>query len=487
MKRFGTLIVALIYCAELAFAQQNIAIHGSSDNGAGRKIELWTVSDPISGYEMLIDSVRIGEDGRFELRCYTNYPMMVTLQVENYAQSFYVDAARDYTIHIPRFDWNLDEKRNVFFDPEPLPLLFRNLPADDINLTIDSMDRVIARFVDENYFYFDMKFKPSAYYFDSLVALMDKQFPDGTNDFLNRYKRYQLAALQYTLRFDSRKNMVNRFVRNQPILYQDENYMSLFVLLYGNTISKGTKDISIYRLSHWVQNLDLKTYIDSIGMDPLLRHEQVRELAALLALKESYYNFRYYDAEMVVRMIERLAERTKFTDHKRIAHNILASLRRSDEAGTTTLADFTLPDVDKQPVALEALKGKWIYLAFVQVNDAASQAEIETMAHFKEQLYKENDNVELVTIACDREFQKMFHFLKNSRHGDKYQWTWLHFDGNYDLLRHFQVVSYPWFVLIAPDGTQPYSITPAPSTGFLMNGPWKQQRQTEDTGTQRKF
>lgn len=487
MRRFVALIIALTVCAELATAQKNIAIHGTSENGAGHKIELWTVSDPISGYEELIDSMRIGEDGRFELRCYANYPMMVTLQVENYAQSFYVDAAREYSVYIPRFDWNLDEKRNVFLAPEPLPVVFRNLPPDDINIAIDSIDRVIARFIDENYFYFDMKFKPSVRYFDSLTVLLDKLFPDGEQEFVNRYKRYQLAELCYTLRFDSRKNMVNRYVRNQPILYHDENYMSLFVLLYGNTISKGTRDISVYRLSHWVQNLDLKTYIDSIGMDPLLRHEQVRELAALLALKESYYNFRYYDAEMVVKMIEKLAERSKFPDHKRIARNILATLHQSDADAQPALSDFVLPDVDKQPVSLASLRGKWVYLAFVQVNDPTSQSEIETMAHFKEQVYKESDSVAFVTIACDREFQKMFHFLKNTRHGGRYQWTWLHFDGNYDLLRHFQIVSYPWFVLVAPDGSLPYSITPAPSTGFLMRGPWRRQVEVEDAGTQQKF
>ena len=77
--------------------------------------------------------------------------------------------------------------------------------------------------------------------------------------------------------------------------------MALFTALYANCISKGTKDIPVYRLAQWVYNLDLDTYIDSIGIDPLLRHEQVRELAALQALHESYYNFKYYDPSMVVK------------------------------------------------------------------------------------------------------------------------------------------------------------------------------------------
>ena len=186
---------------------------------------------------------------------------------------------------------------------------------------------------------------------------------------------------------------------------------------------------------------------------------------------ESYYNFRYYDADMVVKMIEKLAHHTKFNEHRILANNILNSLHRSEQGGGD--CNFTLPDIDKKPIDLTGMHGKWLYIAFVRVNDPNSTSELETMAHFKDLIYKNYDNVEFVTIACDREYQKMFHFLKNSKHGDRYDWTWLHFDGNYDLLRHFQVTSFPWFVLINPDGHIEYDITPAPSTGFLLNGPWK--------------
>ncbi len=470
MKRFTLLSIALIFIVNSAVCQKNITIKGTSENGRGRKVELTKYSDLISKTEVILDTARIGEDGTFDVRCYTNYPMLVTLQIENYAQSFYVEPAREYQVYIPRFDWNLDESRNVFFDPETLPLVFRNVPPNDINLQIDSIDRVISDFVEENSVYFDQRFRPTAAYFDSLVKVVNRKCPDGESEFVNRYKVYQLAEMKYALKFDSRKSLVERYIRNQPILYYDENYMSLFTTLYANSISKGTKDIPVYRLAHWVYNLDLDTYLDSIGMDPLLRHEQVRELAALQALQESYYNFRYYDAEMVVKMIEKLANRTKFPDHKIIAQHILDGIDQRDEGGR--VMTFSLPDVEKNMVSLSDMKGKWVYIAFVRVNDAASLAEIETMAHFKDTVKMMNPNVEFVTIACDREFQKMFHFLKNSKHGDRYNWTWLHYNGNYDLLRHYQITSYPWFVLINPQGEIQYDITPAPSTGFLMNAPW---------------
>ena len=177
---------------------------------------------------------------------------------------------------------------------------------------------------------------------------------------------------------------------------------------------------------------------------------------------------------MVVKMIEKLAERSKFAEHKTIAQNILDGLSRySAENAQSDCLSFTLPDVDKKPVSLKNSKGKWIYIAFVRVNDPNSISELETMAHCKDKVYSENNDVEFVAMACDREFQKMFHFLKNTKHGNRFNWTWLHFDGNYDLLRQFQITSYPWFILINPEGKLQYDITPAPSSGFLLNAPWQ--------------
>lgn len=468
MKRITALIFTLIVAINYIVAQQNIIIRGVAENGFGRKVELYRIADQISKSEILVDSYRIDENGHFDLRCWTNYPIMVTLKIENYSQSFYVEPGREYETVIPTFDWNLDEKRNVFLDPVALPIVFKNIRSNDINVQIDSIDRVITRFIDNNRMFFDQRFHPTKSYFDSLVATVNRLCPDTSNDFVTRYKTFQLAELCYIMRFDSRKNIYDKYIRNKPILYYDENYMSLFATLYANTISKGNKYFSVQQLANWVYNLNLDTYIDSIGMDPLLRHEQIRELAALQALRESYYIAKY-NGEMVIKMIEKLASQTKFPEHKKLADNILNSIRRPIDENKKI--SFNLPDVDKNIVSLLETDGKWRYIAFVRVGETASLRDLETMAHLRDKTYA-TGNVEFVTVDCNREFQKMFHFLKNTKHGNRYDWTWLHFDGNYDLLRYFQIYTYPWFVLVSPEGEIVYDVTPGPGTGFLSNGPW---------------
>ncbi|MBR1850967.1 MAG: redoxin domain-containing protein [Bacteroidales bacterium] len=465
-----------------AVAQTNVVLRGQTVNCADKEIGLYTYSDQLSQEEILLDNTLIDSTQSFELKTYINYPTLVFVQIENYSQSFYIEPGRTYDIYIPRFDWNMDESRNVYLDPEALTLEFMNLPPDELNLQIGRFDEFVDSFVQANIYFFDNRFRPQGRYFDTLVKTVEETFTTTDNEFFERYKRYTLAQMRYQFRFTSRRATIEKQIAMQPILYYDESYMSLFFSLFENSISKGTGHIGLQRLIDWVDHCDLDRMLDSLGLDPLLRNEQVRELAALQALKEAYYS-RHYRRDNVLCMVERLATETKFPDHRKLANNLMLSFRKLEKG--VEVPSVTLLDVDKNPVSLDAFRGKWVYLSFVRVSDPNSLSEIRTLAHFRDSVYSRSSNIEFVTIDCDREFQKMYHFLRNNPHGsNRYNWTWLHFGGNFRLLEQFGVVSYPTFLLINPEGELHFTITPPPASGILLNGPWEPRpKQEAPTGT----
>ena len=455
----------------------NITIKGRTANGGGKEIELYRYTDQLSRSEVLVDRCVMDNASGFELKMFAKYTTMVFLQVENYSQTFYVEPGRTYEVYIPRFDWSIDERKNVNLSPEALPVGFENLPKDEVNLRMNAFDALVDSFVTANRHYFDLKFHPQRQYYDTLTQMVAKRMPDGKNSFFNRYKKFSLAELKFKMHFDSRKNMFNQYIAGQPIMYYDENYMSLFFTMFANSLSGGNRYNNIHRLSRWINNGQLGTYMDSIGLDPLLRNEQVRELVAIQALKESYHKTKYYKRDKVVEALETLRLKTKFPEHRELIKNLLTMFNQNTKGGE--VPSFTLPDVNKRMVSLDSFKGKWVYLSFVRVGEPHSQKEIETLAFFKDSIYANSKNVEFVTICCDREFQKMYHFLKSGKHGNRYSWTWLHFNNNFKLLERYGVVSYPTFLLINPDGRLQYSITPSPGSGLLVNPPWKEKKQAE--------
>ena len=328
MKHIGGLffIILLAFAGSMLQAQTNITIRGEVVDGAGKEVYLYRYTDMLTRTEMEVDHTTVGSNRVFELHAFANYPTMMVLQIENYSQSFFVEPGREYEVYVPRFDWNIDEKKNIFLSPEVLPLEFVNMPADELNGLISNFEAVVADYIDNHRVYFDGRFRPQKRYFDSLEIEVRKKAPDTRNEFYNRYKRYQLASMKYSFHFDTRRNMANRFVKGQPILYYDDNYMSFFFTLFANSVSKGTTKIPVWRMGQWVNDLKLDLYLDSIGTDTLLHNEQVRELVALEALQESYYLNRYYESDKVLKMIDLLGSRTKFPEHKTLARQLAASL-----------------------------------------------------------------------------------------------------------------------------------------------------------------
>ena len=473
-------------------AQVNVEFHGSSANAAGKTIELVGYQDMLSGREVILDQCFIDDTGGFFLCTFVNYPRLVFLQVENYSQAFYIQAGHTYDVYIPPFDWDIDEMRNVFLDPVALPLEFMGVDSGELNMRIMLFDQMVDTFVLSNQTRMDFKLKPDRNAVKELqqqVSALQTNLRNrwGEDIFFDRYVTFQMAQMRLAMHMDSRKRLFRQFVTGAPILYHDENYMGFFFALFDHAVSGGTKKIPLGRMLEWVENGDRERYFDSLGLDPMLDNEQVRELVMIQALKESYYDARY-DKPAVRRMLQSMARESKFDEHRKLAQAIVKSVSpEGSENSDYPEKSLCLPDVEKETVCLDDFKGKWVYIAFVRVNDPNSLKEIETMAFFRDTLRMKNPDVELVGISCDREFQKMYHFLKNSRRGARCHWTWLHFDGNYDLLRRFGVVCYPMFLLLDPEGRPYYDYTPAPASGMLLHGPWEKKKKNQSSGGEYKF
>ena len=302
-KRHIAVIFLLLSFTAVGQGVTNVTIVGSSANASGKVIGVYGYEDMLTMEERLLDETRIADDGRFELKLYANYPRLVFLQIETYTQSFYVEPGRIYEVWMPEFDWDISEVRNIFLAPKALDVEFLNLPKDELNLRIGAYEALVDSFISEKRVFFDPKFQPQRRWFDTLAALVEKKMPSEEGTFFDYYKHYTLAEMQLAMHFVSRKKLIAKYITDQPVRYHDENYMRLFLALYEGSISRGMARVPQGRLVEWVEKENLRLYIDSLGVDPLLRNERVRELAALEALKESWYN-PVYDGVKVKRMIE---------------------------------------------------------------------------------------------------------------------------------------------------------------------------------------
>jgi len=77
-----------------------------------------------------------------------------------------------------------------------------------------------------------------------------------------------------------------------------------------------------------------------------------------------------------------------------------------------------------------------------------SKSCIEELEVMKKLNDKYKNQVAFVSISVDREFMKAFYLQRDN----KYEWEFLNFNNDYELLENYSVYSYPSFVLIGKDG-----------------------------------
>jgi peroxiredoxin len=106
-------------------------------------------------------------------------------------------------------------------------------------------------------------------------------------------------------------------------------------------------------------------------------------------------------------------------------------------------------------VSLKELKGKPVLLCFWTTYCQGCLSEMEMMAAMWP---KYKDKVEFVSISADRDFVMMKFFIDRK---PNYSWKFLHVGDQWELLKEYDVRSYPLFVLVDRQGNL-YKKFPAP-------------------------
>lgn len=468
---FGLFVLLAATVPSLA-QKHNTTLEGTFADGAGRQVMLYGYTDALSQRSVLLDSTTIDSANHLTLSFYANYPRLVVLQVENYSQSFYAEPGRTYHMRLDAFDWSQDERHNVFLDPVTLPIRFLELPDDELNMDIARFEQVCDSVVMRHRVFFDQRYRPNRDYFDTLRQAVKNTHFNNQSSFFQRYRTFKLAQLELQLRISKRSSLYDRYVANQQLPYYDECFMQFFFALFDHSVTTGNRHVGVSELMLALASHDAAVFLDLLGHDPLLRNERVRELVAIQSLHEMYRQPQYYDAGDVMTILDGIAAITKFEEHRTLIRDLRESLR-PEPAATDDLLSLSLPDEHHIMHRLDSLRGRWIYIAFVRIDDPVSIGELQTMAHFSDTIFRTvPDSVAFLTIVCDREPQKMYHFLHNNKHSDRYNWLFLHFDAHYDLLYRLGVTAWPSFMLVAPDGTLSNESAPWPATGWLLRAPW---------------
>jgi peroxiredoxin len=181
----------------------------------------------------------------------------------------------------------------------------------------------------------------------------------------------------------------------------------------------------------------------ALAQDSILKKPQLRELVMLKNLMEMF-NMPGYNQESILSLLETISKESKFDGNKVVAEDMIKFLTHL-RAGTPAPV-FTLQDRYRKEESLQNLKGKPVLLNFWTTYCQGCLTEMDLLKPLYE---KYKDKLNVVSISVDNSFEKMLYFITLKK---DFTWTFLHIGDQLQLLKDYDVRTYPLFVLIDEQG-----------------------------------
>lgn len=449
-------LMIFFYTAVLIAAGQKTTLRGVAPGAEMKRITLTKNADLLTFIEMPLAQSKVDSLGNFNFTIDIQDVEFVTLAIDFHKAELYIEPGKQYSLKIAPMRYEDYTEVNPFIQSQKLTIDLENSDSEELNNAIVKFNATYSSFLMDHF---------NALYRDRNRDLLDtfrlaisREFGVIKNSYLNTMVRYKVASLEQLTRYYNVPAIGYRYFSTQPIQYNNTEYMEFFNSYFSKYLMAG---------SNILRRLDYKTLMNSanpydlimrsISVDTLLKKEPLRELVLLKGLMEMY-NSAGYDQKAVINVINEIGQKSDSKQNKLIAGNLVKLLSKLKPG--TPAPDFTLQDKNQQMVALHSLKGKPVVLNFWTTYCEGCLAEMDLLKSIYD---KYGSRAHFVSIAADKYFSKMLYFVNLKK---EYIWNFLHIGDQSEVLKEYDVRSYPLFILIDKEGKITKYPASLPSAGL---------------------
>lgn len=451
MNKFILLLFVSIVCFQI-HGQSITEIQGYAPAYVGKEIEVYQISDFITMREERIAASTVKPDSTFSLIFNLDETRKLILKAGNNKANLFANPSGKYEVLFP------EKNKYDTYNPSGnfVELVFYNLGKDDINYKILEFNRWNDEFVARYYTKHNADSKYFVARLDTFKMNVEKYYKADTLDrYFNYHRKYTIAKLD-DLRFMGSRNQYEKYdfyIRPTPVYYQNEAYFQYINHYYEKLLPRINSEIN-NRIYLGILKSSPSAIYNAMGKEYTLQaNYKLRELIMLKTLSECFYE-KDYPQTNILTILDSVSKFGLFPENKIIAQNI--RFRLTELSSGSKAPDFLLKD-DGNDLTLQSFQKKYLYLFFV---DPTSLDNMKQMNLLKPIYERHKDNINFVMVYKDKPEIDVAK-LKN-----ELPWKVISSKESNSIFKNYNVVNYPYYVLIDPFG---YVIN-APALGPIPNG-----------------
>ncbi|MNV15488.1 thiol-disulfide oxidoreductase [compost metagenome] len=360
-----------------------------------------------------------------------------------------------------KYEVFLPEKSN--YDPyNPsgnfVELSFFNLDKKDINYKILEFNRWNDEFIARYYTKNNADSKYFVARLDTFKMDVEKYYlADTADQFFGYHRKYSIAKLD-DLRFMGSRNQYEKYdfyIRSTPVYYQSEAYFQYINHYYEKLLPRINSEIN-NRIYMGILKSSPSAIYNAMSKEYTLQHNyKLRELVMLKTLSECFYE-KDYPQTNILTILDSVSKFGLFPENRIVAQNI--RFRLTELSQGSKAPDFLLKSEGKD-LTLQSFSKKYLYMFFVDPSSLDNTKQMNLLKPIYER-YKETVNFVMVYK------EKQDGSIDLAKLKNEYPWTIVSSKESNSIFKNYNVVNYPYYVLIDPFG---YVIN-APALGPIPNG-----------------
>jgi len=458
MKRITLTFIIFTYIS-ITYAIDNVKIYGNSKEWSNKELQFFRYLDYITYKEELLAKTLVDEDGNFMININVDDTTYIFTNLGKYSAYMYIVPGKSYQIVLPPYQEKSEaDKLNPYFEPIYIHLGILNAEENDLNVLIHMFNDTYSSYFSKYVIEVMNKTNIDPQQIIKDIEKIEFPFVSYNDNFFKNYRIYKYALLEHLSFKDKSVAIAEKYFRNKKILYNNPSYMDLFNQIFTNFFEfygrtkEGAKiynDININKNYYDLVNTLLKSNL-------FMKNYDLMEFVILKCLYEEFYKDKF-SRSGILNILDTIINITKIEQHKKIALNIKEKITKLLPGFNPP--DFNLYDLNGNLKSLNSYKGKYVYLNFCNTASYSCLMEFDLLDDIQK---RHKDNLIVVTISTD----SLVNSFKQYVSSKGYQWEFLHY-GNYpDVIKEYDIRSFPIYFLIDPQGKLVMSPAPSPSEYF---------------------
>ncbi len=448
-----SILLILYTLFSLSVLSQNVVVTGIAEGQTDKLIRIIVYSDQFSNLEHTIASTKTNRLGEFTMKFRVDKTQFAFIAFGLEKGEFYLSPDANY-----HFDIIVDTASNKGSIFDKLPLNF-TLKADDggIQQSIGDFNEMYNDFIYNNIIgIYKSRDKSIVMQFVSDVRT---KYANEKSKYVSNYVEYSLASLLWLSRKESNLKVLEKYIINKPVLYHNIQYTDFFKDFFKSYFDR-EKSYTYSELIFAINNRDSVDVLSNL----LSKNEQLKpdnkvcEIVEILLLSRNYHNSDVIK-KRVISKLNFIAHSSKYTDNKLIAKNFIIELQALQYGSHAP--DFKYVDEGNDTVTLDSYNGKFLLLNFIKEDCEICKYQMQFIMDLRTQF---GNKFEILTIFDGDNIDDIVYFIKERG----WDWPILKAGNKILVFEDYNIVVYPSYIFINPDGTIANAQLPMPDENMEL-------------------